>query len=178
MKRICILLTELILIFCVSACAASVRPSESEAPQTYMNESADSPYKIESTTAEKDDETKRETTVKMNVQIGDKNFMATLEDNAAVREFIGMMKKAPVTLEMRDYSGFEKVGVLGKTLPADDRQTMTVPGDIVLYNGNQIVMFYGSNLWSYTRLAHIDDLTGWNDSLGSNSITAVFTVEE
>ena len=182
MKKFWILLTALFLIVCVSACATSVRPSESEAPQTDMNESVDFPAglpdKIESTPTEKNDETARETTVKMNVQIGNRIFAATLENNAAVREFIEMMRKAPVSVEMSDYSGFEKVGSLGKSLSADDRQTTTVPGDIVLYNGNQIVMFYGSNSWSYTRLGHIDDLTDWIDALGSDSITAVFTVEE
>ena len=59
---------------------------------------------------------------------------------------------------MSDYSGFEKVGALGTSLPASNSQTTTQAGDIVLYNGNQIVAFYGSNSWSYTRLGHIDNL--------------------
>ena len=70
-------------------------------------------------------------------------------------------------VQMSDYSGFEKVGPLGTSLPASNSQTTTQAGDIVLYNGNQIVIFYGSNSWSYTRLGHIDDLTGWEEALGS-----------
>ena len=56
---------------------------------------------------------------------------------------------------MSMYGGFEQVGPLGRGLPRDDRQTVTAPGDIVLYSGNQIVVFYGSNSWAYTRLGHI-----------------------
>lgn len=116
--------------------------------------------------------------MKMNVQIGNTVFSATLEDNDAVREFIEMMKEAPVSIEMTDYSGFEKVGPLGRSLTTDNQQTTTSAGDIVLYSGNQIVMFYGSNSWSYTRIGKIDDLTGWEDALGNGSITAVFSLAE
>ena len=119
-----------------------------------------------------------ETEMKMNVQIGDYTFTATLEQNQAVKELVDMMKEGPVTIEMSDYSGFEKVGPLGKSLSADNHQTTTTEGDIVLYNGNQIVIFYGSNSWSYTRIGKIDDLTNWKKALGSGDITAVFTAAE
>ena len=115
--------------------------------------------------------------MKLNIQIGDATFTATLEDNAAVRELIEMMNDEPVTIDMRDYSGFEKVGPLGRNLTTDNHQTTTTAGDIVLYNGNQIVMFYGSNAWSYTRIGRIDDLSGWEEALGSGSITAVFSLD-
>ena len=113
---------------------------------------------------------------KMKIQIGDASFTATLEDNAAVRELIEMMKDEPITIDMNDYSGFEKVGPLGRNLTTDNHQTTTSAGDIVLYNGNQIVMFYGSNSWSYTRIGRIDDLSGWKEALGSGNITAVFSL--
>ncbi len=119
-----------------------------------------------------------ETEMKMNVQIGDYTFTATLEQNQAVKELADMMKEGPVTIEMSDYSGFEKVGPLGKRLSTDNRQTTTTEGDIVLYSGNQIVIFYGSNSWSYTRIGKIDDLTNWKKALGSGDITAVFTAAE
>ena len=57
-------------------------------------------------------------------------------------------------------------------------KTVTTAGDIVLYNGNNIVMFYGSNSWSYTRIGKIDDLTDWTAALGSGDITAIFTLAE
>ena len=116
--------------------------------------------------------------MKMDVQVGDYMFTATLENNTAVKELTDMMKEGPVTIQMSDYSGFEKVGSLGKSLTASNSQTTTNAGDIVLYNGNNIVMFYGSNSWSYTRIGKIDDLTNWEKALGSGSITAVFMLAE
>lgn len=114
--------------------------------------------------------------MKMNVQVGVSAFSATLEDNAAVDALKEMMREGPVTISMRDYSGFEKVGSLGRSLPTSDRQTTTQAGDIVLYTGNQIVMFYGSNSWSYTRLGRIDDLTGWEEALGNGNVTVILSL--
>lgn len=113
----------------------------------------------------------------MNVQVGDVVFSATLEENEAVSALVEMMRESPVVIQMRDYSGFEKVGPLGTSLPVSNSQTTTKAGDIVLYNGNQIVIFYGSNSWSYTRLGHIDDLTGWEDALGSGEVTMTLSLE-
>ena len=121
---------------------------------------------------------KEQTAMKMNVQVGTYTFIATLEDNDAVRELTEMMQAGPVTINMSDYSGFEKVGPLGKSLTTSNSQTVTTAGDIVLYNGNNIVMFYGSNSWSYTRIGKIDDLTDWTAALGSGDITAIFTLAE
>ena len=128
--------------------------------------------------SENEEEPGGQTDMKMNVQVGDYTFTATLENNKAVEEMVDMMKEGPVTISMDDYSGFEKVGSLGRSLTTNNSQTTTDAGDIVLYNGNNIVMFYGSNSWSYTRIGKIDDLTDWNKALGSGSITAVFTIAE
>ena len=123
-------------------------------------------------------ERKNITNMKMNVQIGNVSFVADLEDNTATRELIEMMRKEPISIHMDDYSDFEKVGSLGRSLTTDNKQITTQPGDIVLYSGNQIVMFYGSNSWSYTRIGKIDDLSGWEDALGDGGVTAVFSLAE
>ena len=127
---------------------------------------------------ENEEETREQTEMKMNVHIGDYTFTATLEDNKAVEELVDMMKDGPITIAMDDYSGFEKVGPLGRSLTTSNNQTTTDAGDIVLYNGNNIVMFYGSNSWSYTRIGRINDLSDWKKALGNGSITAVFTLAE
>lgn len=116
--------------------------------------------------------------MKMNVQVGNKTFTATLEENSATLALMELMAQAPVTLQLSDYSGFEKVGSLGTSLPTSNKQTTTRSGDIVLYQGNQIVLFYGSNSWSYTRLGRIDDLTGWEEALGSGDVTVTFSLAE
>ena len=166
MKRLIAGILLLSLIVSCTACGA--------------RESTDIPASEDSNTgtSEAGDTQEDETKMKMNVQIGDYTFTATLEQNQAVNEFVEMMKEGPVTIEMSDYSGFEKVGPLGKELTTDNHQTTTTEGDIVLYSGNQIVIFYGSNSWSYTRIGKIDDLTNWKKALGSGDVTAVFTVAE
>ena len=119
-----------------------------------------------------------ETEMKMQVEVGGSTFTATLVNNSAATELAQMMRNQPVVIQMSDYAGFEKVGSLGTSLSTSNQQTTTQAGDIVLYQGNQIVMFYGSNSWSYTRLGHIDDLTGWRDALGNGDVTVTFSLEE
>ena len=109
------------------------------------------------------------------ITVNGETFSATLAETSAARAFAEML---PLTLNLSDYSGFEKVGPLGTNLPTDNQQITTQSGDIVLYNGNQIVIFYGSNSWSYTRLGRIDDLSGWEEALGSGDVTVVFSVED
>lgn len=181
MKKILLLLFIFTLAVSMAACGAiqqqradhtsddSTQPTITEADKDHTVPTV--PPETENT-----DETEDITEMKMYVKIGDSTFIATLEDNAATRELTEMMQQAPITIDMSDYSGFEKVGSLGRSLTTDNHQTTTHAGDIVLYNGNQIVMFYGSNSWSYTRIGKIDDLSGWEEALGSGSITAEFFI--
>ena len=114
---------------------------------------------------------------RMKVQIDRHTFYAALENNDATAELVQMMKNQSIVISMSDYSGFEKVGSLGTTLPGSNSQMTTQAGDIVLYNNNQIVIFYGSNSWSYTKLGHVDDMTGWEEALGSGDVTVTFSIE-
>lgn len=141
-------------------------------------EESDSSTAPESGDAESGQVEEENSEMQMNVQVGGSTFTATLEENEAVDALVEMMEQGPVTIQMSDYSGFEKVGPLGTSLPTSNQQTTTQAGDIVLYQGNQIVMFYGSNSWSYTRLGHIDDLTGWEAALGSGDVTVTFSLED
>ena len=77
----------------------------------------------------------------------------TWESNESVQ---ALQALAPLTIDMSMYGGFEQVGPIGASLPRNDRQTTTAPGDLVLYSGNQLVVFYGTNSWAYTRLGHVD----------------------
>ena len=81
------------------------------------------------------------------------------ENNESVEALKTLVSDKPLTVQMSMYGGFEQVGSLGSHLPRNDAQTHTSYGDIVLYSGNQIVIFYGSNSWAYTRLGHIPDKT-------------------
>ena len=131
-----------------------------------------------SCTKNNDSENQQEENIGMNlnVQIGEYTFIADLENNKAVEELIDMLKEGPIRLKLNDYGGFEKVGPLGKTLTRNDRQMTTYPGDIVLYQGNQIVMFYGSNSWNYTKIGHVSDLADWNEALGDGDIEVIISL--
>lgn len=124
-----------------------------------------------------ENESVEDTAMKMKIEVNGSLFTATLADNAASDALADWVEEGPVTLELSDYAGFEKVGPLGRSLPASDSQTTTHAGDIVLYQGDQIVLFYGSNSWSYTRLGRIDDLTGWEDALGGGDVTITLSLE-
>ena len=119
------------------------------------------------------EDTHRKITVKAN----GRPFTATLAGNAAGDALAELLAAGPLTIRARDFSGFEKVGPLGRRLPASDRRTTTRAGDIVLYQGDHIVLFYGANSWSYTRLGHIQDLTGWEEALGGGDATVTFSLE-
>lgn len=96
----------------------------------------------------------------MQLSANGNNMTVTMNDNAAAAALLQHLEtNGPLTICMSDYGDFEKVGSLGMSLPRSDKQTTTQPGDIVLYQGNQLVIFYGSNSWSYTRLGHIDNAT-------------------
>ena len=93
----------------------------------------------------------------MTMKIGDTQVAVEWADNEAVEALRELVKEEPLTIQMSMYGGFEQVGPIGQRLPASDSQTTTQSGDIVLYTGSQIVVFYGSNSWAYTRLGHITD---------------------
>ena len=89
----------------------------------------------------------------MKLAIGETEVPVTWENNASVAD---LQKNLPLTIQMSQYGGFEQVGSIGRSIVRDDQEITTHYGDIVLYAGNQIVIFYGSNSWAYTRLGHIN----------------------
>ena len=109
----------------------------------------------EETSATDKEEIQMNGTLKM--KIAGTDVSVEWEDNESVEALKELAKDGPVTVQMSMYGGFEQVGYLGTDLPRNDAQTVTQSGDIVLYSGDQIVVFYGSNSWAYTRLGHIMD---------------------
>lgn len=96
---------------------------------------------------------------KIMITVSGKSLPVKIELNEATKALVAALKEASISYEANDYGGFEKVGSLGRSLPASDTQITTQPGDVILYSGNQIVLFYGSNSWSYTRIGKIENGT-------------------
>lgn len=97
---------------------------------------------------------------KMNITIDGQTKSVTLVDNAATKALVDKLQQGPVTVTLNSSGGFEIWGTLGFSLPTSNQQITAQPGDVILYNGSNICIFYGSNSWSYTRLGKIDGLTG------------------
>ncbi len=93
----------------------------------------------------------------LQLRIDDTAVAVAWEQNESVEALKALCENEPLVIQLSMYGGFEQVGPIGQSLPRNDSQTTTQAGDIVLYSGNQIVVFYGSNSWAYTRLGHITD---------------------
>ena len=112
--------------------------------------------------------------------IGDTEVAVDWEENESVDALLRLASAEPLAVPMSRYGGFEQVGSLGASLPRNDAQTTTQAGDIVLYSGNQIVVFYGSNSWAYTRLGRITDKTAAELAalLGNSDVTLTLSCGE
>ena len=160
MKRHIPLILLLAVVLCLSGCAGrSDLPSE---PPTSATE--DTPQAAES---EKSTQMTTEETAMPEIDTNEPILLLTIdgtavdvqwENNAAVTELYALAQNA-ITVNTSAYGGFEQVGSLPQSFSRNDVQTTTQPGDIVLYSGNQLVIFFGSNSWSYTKLGHISGLS-------------------
>lgn len=158
MKRIGYALWTVVLVLCLAACSTASHPSPT---------STISPEPTEDTTVD---------THTFYLTVEGVTFPATFADNQGAEALADLLTDGPLTLSLEDYGGFEKVGSLGQSLPTSNTHITTQSGDIVLYQGKQIVLFYGSNAWSYTRLGQVTDLTGWQEALGHGDVTVTLSL--
>ena len=166
MRRWFYVCTALLLFITLSACTSAGSTSDKTVSVQGEIENA---APTEETKTE--DEEAAEMTLKM--KIGDTAVQVEWEENESVEALKKLCADEPLTIKMSMYGGFEQVGSIGSRLPRNDRQTTTSAGDIVLYSGNQMVVFYGSNTWSYTRLGHITDKNAdeMAELLGNGNVT-------
>lgn len=116
----------------------------------------------------------------MYIKIGDKILTAEMIDNSATLKLKSLLTQSDIELDMQDYANMEKVGRLSESLPADDKYINTQAGDIVLYQGNQFVIYYDTNSWSLTRLGKIKDITAQElkSILGNGDIKIVLSLKK
>lgn len=188
----------LIAIFCImlSACSSEESKTETTAPNTQLttsetataattqpitNISTEPTTQVQESTAFQEEETQTqsiEQTGDLQMTIGDTPVSVDWEDNETVQALKELCSNQPLTIQMSMYGGFEQVGSIGTDLPRNDVQTTTSVGDIVLYSGNQMVVFYGTNTWAYTRLGHITDKTQaeLTELLSNGNVTITLTI--
>ena len=102
------------------------------------------------------DETDNQEITAMFITVNGNKLEVTLTKNSAAYALVERLTQGDITYEANDYGGFEKVGSLGFSLPTEDARITAQAGDVILYSGNQIVLFYGSNTWAYTKLGKIN----------------------
>ncbi len=184
-KRIRILLYVLSCVMLTTACAkydndsiagASSTQSTQDLPQKDTTQTSQNENVRPDTDLLESDEDKVEEKETMIMEINNKAVDVTWEENASVEELKGLAQTG-LTIAMSMYGGFEQVGSIGKSIVSDDKQTVTKPGDIVLYSSDKIVVFYGSNSWSYTRLGKINmSQNELEQLLGNGDVTVTLSI--
>ncbi len=116
----------------------------------------------------------------MKITVGDKILTAVLSDNSSADAFKEILSSGPLTIDMSDYGNMEKVGPIGQSLPTNDEQITTAAGDIILYMGNSLAIYYDTNSWNFTKLGKIQDITQeeLKEILGADNVAVTFSLEE
>ena len=184
-KRIPVLASLTALLICLSACGSAPKITENPGVPDRPEEAEKAVETADTqTTAEEEDvqsapdETVKEETM-IYAHIGDRTLTIRPADNSSAEAFAALLEEGDLTVDMRDYGGFEKVGPLGTSLVTNDERITTEPGDVILYQGNQITIYYDVNTWTFTRLGRVEGLTPeeLRDALGDGDPTAVFSLK-
>lgn len=117
--------------------------------------------------------------MKLNIQVGDTEFTASLNDNSSVDALKELMADGPLTLNMSDYAGMEKGADLGVTLPQNNVQMNTQAGDIILYQGRTLVIYYDTNSWSLTPIGKMENIDPeeLREVLGTGDVDVTFSLK-
>ena len=120
----------------------------------------------------------KESTIKLRIE-GGRTFTATLVNNSSAKALKKLLAQGDITVRMEDYASMEKVGSLGASLPRNDAPTTTAPGDLILYQGHNLVIYYDTNSWNFTRLGKIDNVTQaeLKSALGEGGVRVTLSLE-
>lgn len=162
----------LTLLVCMGMTGCETPPATSDAPTA---PSVSEPSDVQPPEDAAEGEGASDQTITLN--INGTEIPVQWEENRAVEDLKALLADRELTIQTQAYGGFEQVGSLPQSLTADNSQITTEPGDIVLYNGNSIVFFYGSNTWSYTKLGHMTDFDETTEALlRADSVTITLSL--
>lgn len=149
MKRVWIISVVLLLLV-LSGCASKSQKSEVDG----MEENTG--YKQISQEEAKEMMSRDDGHVIVAVKVGEDIFTIDLEDNSSADAFYEKLKEGNIEIVMDDYGSFEKVGDLPWKLPTNDEEITTEPGDLILYQGDKITVYYDENTWNFTKLGRLN----------------------
>ena len=164
-------LIALTLALFLTACGAAA-PAVTPAPETHE------PAAAAEEPAAPPAEEEEEGVMMLRIDVNDHVLYAELADNSSVSALTEQLEKGPVTLEMEDYGNFEKSGPLPFTLPENNEQLTTAAGDVILYQGKTLALYYDVNRWSLTRLGRLTDVNDLKSILGEGDVTVTLSLEE
>lgn len=157
MKKYIVILLTLLFMFAFAACGHDTETEENGSEVQDAELHTDNRPETDNIEEMQEDSAKMD---QIYIKAGENTLTAVLEDNESAVALKELLADEALTISASNYGGFEKVCSLGIELPRNDNQITAQAGDICLYNGNQIVIFYGSNSWAYTRLGKILDADG------------------
>jgi hypothetical protein len=165
----------------VSTLPTNTPAAESQvAPTSEATTNSEMPTPETTSQTEAISSTEETTMTKIQISVGGTTLTAIPDENSSADAFLALLQNGPITVSMSDYGGMEKVGPLGTSLPRNDTQISVGPGDVILYQGNQITIYYGTNSWNFTRLAVIEGATkaGLLDVLGTGDVEVTFSLAQ
>ena len=173
------LLSVALVILSLASCKSETPQTVSESEMSALTTQVQEIINAAATEIQTAADTEKETTETMlGLAINGTPVSVEWENNESVQALRELAAQEPIVIQMSMYGGFEQVGSLGTSIVRNDVQTTTSAGDIVLYSGSNIVIFYGSNSWAYTRLGHITDKTAieLSELLGNGDVTIMISV--
>lgn len=171
MKALASALLWLLLFPCLVSCTQPGQtppsPSAQPAPQPEQEPETEESEQEESTVEEI-----------FYITAGGRTFAARFESNSSADALRQLLAQGDLTVDMSDYGDFEKVGSLGRSLPTNDRSITTQPGDVILYQGSSITIYYGTNTWNFTRLGRVENITKEEllQALGQGDVQVTFSL--
>ena len=200
MKRTGLLLCTVFLLFSLSACSDSEhggqqnthspdnKPSitstsaendkASQSEKDTQTENTAQPEEAPQTQGPQEAENEKENSNMLTIRIGDRTLTADLENNSSAEALKELLSKGSLTLNMSDYGGMEKTAALPEKLPQNNESINTDAGDLILYQGNVITIYYDTNSWSLTRLGKINNITKseLQEILGNGDVSVTFSL--
>ena len=162
----------------LSACGAPVGEAPATPTESEVTTDTEIEAKPESAPATQSPTPTEDST--MHITINNHTLRVALANNSSADALRELLAEGPLTVQMHHYGGFEVVGPLGHTLPTNDEPITTEPGDVILYQGNQVTIYYDVNHWDFTRLGRVEGISAdeLREILSPSTVTATFELGE
>ena len=178
-----IVMSIIVIIACIGVIFLIMKNVKSGIEENQNNSTNIKVENYSNTTNNLDEDTKNKEKINMNeiiIKVNGRTLNVKLEDNTSSKAFVEKLKNGDITISAHDYGNFEKVGNLGFSLPTNDKNITTEAGDLILYQGNQITLYYDTNSWNFTKLGKVQNVSQdeLKNILGSGNVELTFSLND